>query len=438
MSEEARSLVSRALDRDWHGPPFDPIELAGVLGFELRALADVADARTVPVGRDAFRIEFNPNRPAGRIRYSVAHEIAHTLFPDCGDQVRNRVMHASASPDEWQLEALCNIAAAEILMPFGSFPTADADLINIDRVLSLQRQFKVSTEALLLRIVQLTTVPCAMFSASRLATGSAAGRWRIDYTVASPEWRSGNLRGLLLPEATSLAACGNVGFTARSHEHWHDLDVDVQAVGLPPYPGGVAPRAAGFIAASDAREARSQPLLTEVVGDALALRDERPSILAHIVNDKAQTWGGGGFAAAVRRTWPAVHDDFTSWADSFGANLRLGEVRYSDASPVLRVASMVAQHGYGPSRGARIRYEALQRCLDHVYRTAAATGSSVQMPRIGTGQAGGSWGLVRGMVEATAARWRVPTTVYRTRDAVIAPEQDSLFTGTSGRSDEAM
>lgn len=120
----ARQIVVDAIDAGWRGPPFDPLSLAAdFLHVPVAANPDVSDARTVSAARDRLRIEFNPNRPRGRLRYSLAHEIAHTLFSDCGERVRNRGSHEDQLPDDWQLEALCNIAAAEFLMPVGSFPT---------------------------------------------------------------------------------------------------------------------------------------------------------------------------------------------------------------------------------------------------------------------------------------------------------------------------
>ena len=107
ITGRARRLVLEALDAGWTGPPFDPVRLARHLGIQTVPRDDVHDARTVPIGGKDVRIEFNPNRPPGRVRYSLAHEIAHTLFPDCVKQVRERARHQALEGDEWQLEALC-------------------------------------------------------------------------------------------------------------------------------------------------------------------------------------------------------------------------------------------------------------------------------------------------------------------------------------------
>ncbi len=119
ITAKARDLVFRALEQGWQGPPFDPFALAELLGIETVPTSEVLDARTVPLAGNRFKIEFNPDRPRRRTRYSIFHEIAHTLFPDCGHMIRNRGAHTASRTDDWQLETLCNIAAAEFLLPTG-------------------------------------------------------------------------------------------------------------------------------------------------------------------------------------------------------------------------------------------------------------------------------------------------------------------------------
>lgn len=110
MESRIRSIVLKAMDEGWSGPPFDPVELARVLKLPIEARGDIPDARTIP--RDeTLVIEYNPLRPRARVRFSIAHEIAHTLFSDCADAIRNRGGNAKPVADDWQLEMLCNIGA---------------------------------------------------------------------------------------------------------------------------------------------------------------------------------------------------------------------------------------------------------------------------------------------------------------------------------------
>ncbi|MCH7870464.1 MAG: ImmA/IrrE family metallo-endopeptidase, partial [Planctomycetes bacterium] len=167
ITTRARQLVWQAVEKGWEGPPFDPFRLAELLGIKTVPREDIRDARIIPVGGNRLAIEFNPNRPRGRLRYSLAHELAHALFPDCGETIRNRSHRNEISGDEWQLEMLCNVAASELLMPTGTFPElANEEDLSIAHLMALRQQFDVSSEALLLRVVRLTSHPCFMFAAA--------------------------------------------------------------------------------------------------------------------------------------------------------------------------------------------------------------------------------------------------------------------------------
>jgi hypothetical protein len=110
IEDAAQQLVLDAVENQWKGPPFDPFELARILNIPVVPKQELPDARTVPAGTK-IRIEYNPTRPPQRLRFSIAHEIAHTLFPDVADAARYRNSPTRGPADAWQLELLCNIAA---------------------------------------------------------------------------------------------------------------------------------------------------------------------------------------------------------------------------------------------------------------------------------------------------------------------------------------
>src|SRR5882762_6952521 len=140
VTDRARAIAMEAMDGGWSGPPFDPLALASFLRVDALAREDVRDARTVVSQQGNPLIEYNPTRSRGRVRYSLAHEIAHTLFSDWDEQVRNRAESHELEGDEWQLEALCNIAAAEFVMPIGSFTELGSANLSIDRLLDEQKK----------------------------------------------------------------------------------------------------------------------------------------------------------------------------------------------------------------------------------------------------------------------------------------------------------
>src|SRR5215469_7011853 len=167
MMRVASFVALDAIQDGWQGPPFDPFRLAERLRIKIVAREEVKDARTVPIGGGRIQIEYNPSRPKQRIRFSIAHEIAHTFFPDCSERVRYRASAQTEVPAEWELEMLCNIGAAELLMPIGSLPDLKSRALTIEGLLQLRKQYEVSAESLALRYIQVTEQPAGLFVASR-------------------------------------------------------------------------------------------------------------------------------------------------------------------------------------------------------------------------------------------------------------------------------
>jgi Zn-dependent peptidase ImmA (M78 family)/O-acetyl-ADP-ribose deacetylase (regulator of RNase III) len=414
--KRSRIAVMEAMDQGWHGPPFDPLHLARIRGVPVVGRDDVRDARTVVDESGELVIEANPNRPRARMRYSVAHELGHTLFPDCREHVRNRAVYHEMVGDEWQLEALCNIAAAEFLMPAGSFPELNDVDVTIDNVLEFRKQYEVSTEAVLLRIVRLATEPLAMFAASTTETGTRDRAYNLDYSISAPLTAFGVRRGMRLPDNTCVAECAAIGYTAKGTEMWAGREVSVEAVGVPPYPGSASPRVVGLVRPNLADIEESRPAITYLKGDALAPRGDSPAIIAQVVNDRTPNWGGG-FAYEVRKRFPGVQDAFRDWARMRRAEFQLGGGYLAEARADLWIYSMVAQEGYGPSPQPRLRYGALQMCLTRLSDLAKERGASLHIPRIGAGQAGGDWHIIEELIKQELCERGVSVTVYDLAEA---------------------
>jgi Zn-dependent peptidase ImmA (M78 family) len=425
IARKARQLALWAIERGWAGPPYDPSALAEMMGISLLPTETVIDARTRSE-RGKFLIEFNPMRPAARLRFSIAHEIGHTLFPDCAEAIRNRATHEDMAGDEWQLEMLCNIAASEILMPIGSLSSASGFEPSVDSVLSHRRKFQVSSEAVLLRLLQLTTAKCFAFAAHREPD---TNRYRVDYAIKSPGF-VGKVpveTGFPLPKATHAAECTAIGFTAKASESWlRGEDWDTEYLGIAPYPGQVFPRVLGIVRSRDV--APSAPTIRYLKGDASTPRGRGPKILLQVVNDKAITWGAG-FSRTLRAKWPSAQREFTNWAMSRRQDFRLGSVHRAMISDDLTLVSLVAQKGYGETDRPRIRYGALQQTLTSVSAIARQASASVHMPRIGTGLAGGDWAIVEEMIVQTLGQAGIDITVYDlpSQASTRRPPQISLF-----------
>ena len=196
-------------------------------------------------------IAYNPSRPKGRLRFSIAHEIAHALFPDVAETVRHRTatgalagLPDTGGSDEWELELLCNIVAAELLLPAEAVEgLLDIDT-DIDFIMETRRRWDVSTEALLRRLVMASRRPLALVASSRL-TVSDPGRLKVDYTVTPGELSEASMvplrRGRLLEPPNPFAECTAVGQTGRGAISVDGRMWSAQTVGIPGYPGAVVP-----------------------------------------------------------------------------------------------------------------------------------------------------------------------------------------------------
>ena len=399
MEQEARRAVLDAVDQGWEGPPFDPIELANIRKIPVRPNAAVADARVLPIG-SGYEIEYNPHRPRGRVNFSIAHEIAHTFFPDCADKVRNRSREGPAESD-WQLEVLCNVGAAELTMPVELFPSEDDTEVTIEEVMRLRKEFQVSAEAVLIRLVKLASTSVACFSATRVPREDNTAEYRMDYRIGSSRWsevRTGWSRRRF--RSWVLDGCAAIGTTSKGGETWESdgSEVHVEAVALPPLPGTGYLRMAGFMRpASEVPDVRG---IEYRQGNAAVFGWDADAAIVHIVNDRAQRWGPRGFARALRYGHPSAYDDYAWWKAENSGTTTLGAVHMADVEGENRyVVSLIAQRGYGRSAGPRIQYGALDMALREACdRLDEAGVRNVQMPKIGTGQAGGNWNVIEGLV----------------------------------------
>jgi Zn-dependent peptidase ImmA (M78 family)/O-acetyl-ADP-ribose deacetylase (regulator of RNase III) len=384
-----RGMAFEAMERGWSGPPYDPLEFAQLSGVEVIPIEEVEDARLVHHGRRA-RIEFNPNRSAERVRFSIAHELGHLAFPDAAEKIRYRAHSVEAQGDDWQVELLCNLAAAELLMPTGSFPELAED-ISLEHLISLSAAYFVSIESALLRAVRLTAKPAGMFAAARLD----GRRLRLDYLSGSRAWEP-SIRARTITSAEALTRCTAVGFTAKEVIDSDEGALSLECVGAPPYPHTRYPRIVGLIRPIDGRP--EAPEITYLYGDATNPQGSGAKVIVHVANDTTATWGGNGFAPQLRARYPGLQEGFREWAKG-PDGLQLGCIHMHEVEEGLSVCTMIAQHNYG-SQAAKIplRYLALEQCLRRLRMELEGSGTAVYMPTIGSGQAGGDWGVIEEII----------------------------------------
>jgi len=137
--------------------------------------------------------------------------------------------------------------------------------------------------------------------------------------------------------------------------------------------------------------------LTYLTGDATAPAD-RPAVIAHICNDVGG-WGAG-FVLALSAKWSEPERNYRAWHAS-GDGFDLGATQVVIVEPGLYVANMIAQHDVVATGGVPpIRYDALRTALLDLDEKVAPE-TTVHMPRIGCGLAGGTWDRVVTLVAET-------------------------------------
>jgi hypothetical protein len=184
IRRKSRKIVARHRTL-WKGPPFCPFQLADLEGIVVEeAPCDIkSDGRIFPLG-DQVYIQYAKGPCEERIRFTVCHELAHTLFPDCFKRIRLRFPKERG---EREFENLCNLAASEFLFPHEEFtsdlrsPTPSAEQIR-----ELALRYKASIEATAWRIVHLIARPaCVVFARCHKPKGPSAPTLTVKYAVAN-------------------------------------------------------------------------------------------------------------------------------------------------------------------------------------------------------------------------------------------------------------
>ncbi|WP_417540036.1 ImmA/IrrE family metallo-endopeptidase [Marinobacter sp.] len=406
IEKAARALVLKAREKGWEGPPFNPLRIAEMLEVQIEANSGVADARLVAT-ESGPKIEFNPQQPRERVRFSIAHEIAHLLFPDWSQQVRNR--GGDKTSDDWQLEMLCNVAASEFVLPIGSLSAA-SEIPPIEDLMLQRREHDVSAEAFLIRLAKISKQPIGIFVSSPTEAENSGRKYKIDYFVSSPTAPKVHLSEMAIPDESIVRRCTAIGHTDRSTESWViGIPTQIECVGLTAYPGSVYPRVAGLVRFDRTQDDRMPIRILH--GNVLEPRNGGKKVICQLVNDKAVKWGGG-VARKIAKRFPYAEKAFGEQVVQIPLGDRLGQVIFVEASKDLTIASLIAQEGFGPSLFPRIRYGALQNCLEEVADHAKSIEASIHLPKIGTGSAGGDWSTIEEMLDNVMVRAGLFVTVY--------------------------
>jgi uncharacterized protein DUF955 len=271
IRRRCRELVAAAKGGGWTGPPFDPEILASLNDiFVERATEDIrADARIFPGNEGRLIIQYSASVSVERQRFSICHEIAHTRFPDCYEEVRHRQQQRKLDWKHQELERLCNLGAAELLIPYDDFVAQTENREpSLELANELRQTFGCSMEATLYRMVDLAKVPCAVvFLSERLKRKEERSchpefnfglpkpepKFRVDYPRVSKTFSAYFPQHKSAPDSSVVYSATADSFPS-SVEDWEISGLAparVQAVALPVIPDKPQRRMAALFSAAD-------------------------------------------------------------------------------------------------------------------------------------------------------------------------------------------
>lgn len=167
--ERAGQLVGWLIERRGHDkPPFLPEEFARLQDIKI-VKADLGETSAVLFRmHDGHVIKVNQNHPPVRQNFSCAHEIGHLLFSELKlERYIQSIEYRTSNPQGQMItraedrEHLCDVAAAELLMPESVFRKYLSGFgVSISSIERLANIFKVSKQSAAIRIAEVSVEPC--------------------------------------------------------------------------------------------------------------------------------------------------------------------------------------------------------------------------------------------------------------------------------------
>lgn len=424
IKARARALVLKGFEKGWEGPPYSPIKLAEIMGIDVTPNDSVLDAKIVPKTGSNFQIQYNPFQIPTRVNFSVAHEIAHTLFSDCAKATRNREENPM---ENRQLEQLCNAAASEIQLPYAIFSNdANNSPASMKGLIELAKKYKASLESVFMRYTEVIDQPCAIL----IGIFQDNGKIVVDYYKSSRFFSLDIPENFEIPNNSNAYECTSPGWTAEETAYWEIFLGEkylVSSAGISPYKRDTKPRVGILIMPDEyaSHDADYGKIVLEF-GDATKPRGNGKKIIAQVVNTSASL--GRGFGFSLAKNYPVVKEQLKEWsADK--SKFVLGNTNVIQVDKDIYVFQMLAQKGlFAKGDEIPLRYNELQKCLVQLREFAQENNFSVHMPAIGAGQAGGDWEIIIGMVHDELVNYEIKVNIYLFQSSSFKPKRKSNLT----------
>lgn len=154
--------------------------------------------------------------------------------------------------------------------------------------------------------------------------------------------------------------------------------------------------------------------ITYIKGDATQPVGKGNRIIVHCCNDLG-AWGSG-FVVALSKKWPLPESAYRLWKEidhNHPQNpFSLGSIQIVpvDIENEISVCNLIGQHKFG-GRDSQdypyVRYDAIREGFRRLARTAKNWNSTIHMPRMGCGLAGGEWAEIEKIIHEELSEFNV-------------------------------
>jgi len=144
--EEAIRIVIADLLKDTSAPPTDLDSLKPRLNISDFCPEDIPFSGELRREGKQLKIVYSKHLTDARRRFTIAHEMGHAIFERTGP---------NCPRSGTEIEKLCDMLAAEILMPKDAFLDRAGSTLTLESLLELQKTFQVSLLAIAFRCFEL-------------------------------------------------------------------------------------------------------------------------------------------------------------------------------------------------------------------------------------------------------------------------------------------
>jgi Zn-dependent peptidase ImmA (M78 family) len=225
VKQQARKLIeSSGMEK----PPFSIERLAMLQGIKKIIRTDLGrlDGLLIKL-EEGYLIKLNSMRPSCRQNFSCAHEIIHTFFddPKIALRQRPRIDSSISVTCREREEVLCDIGAAELLMPEPIFQRYASYYSSCSSALQpLARSFGVSIQAVAIRLTEVKKEPyIAICWNFREGPSSAKRKLRVMW-AAQPRKVMGE-RHYYVPRGASIDQNSSVFRAYQTDIHTADFQI---------------------------------------------------------------------------------------------------------------------------------------------------------------------------------------------------------------------